>query len=99
MPQDRGLQGAELTLSLAEVFERGGKLDARRVLAERRIDALAVEREMRRLDLLADTARRHLAMAGARAQREIADRDIAQRRRTVAGARQPGSKGQDFHHR
>lgn len=86
--QASGLQGAELTLSLATVFERGGKLDARRVLAERRIDALAVERETRRLDLLADTARRHLAMAGARSQRDIADRDIAQRQRTVAGARQ-----------
>jgi cobalt-zinc-cadmium efflux system outer membrane protein len=86
--QASGLQGAELTVSLATVFERGGKLDARRVLAERRIDALAVERETRRLDLLADTARRHLAMAGARSQRDIADRDIAQRKRTVAGARQ-----------
>ena len=74
--QASGLQGAELTVSLATVFERGGKLDARRVLAERR------------LDLLADTARRHLAMAGARSQRDIADRDIAQRKRTVAGARQ-----------
>ena len=83
-----GLQGAELTLSLASVFERGGKLDARRTLAERRIDALAVERETRRLDLLGETARRYLAMVGAREQRDIAELDIAQRQRTVAGARQ-----------
>lgn len=83
-----GLQGAELTLSLASVFERGGKLDARRTLAERRIDALAVERETRRLDLLGETARRYLAMVAAREQRAIAELDITQRQRTVAGARQ-----------
>ncbi len=83
-----GLQGAELTLSLASVFERGGKLDARRTLVERRIDALAVERETRRLDLLAETARRYLAVVAAREQGDIAGLDIAQRKRTVAGARQ-----------
>ena len=85
--QARGLRGAELTLSLAGVFERGGKLDARRALAEARIDALALERETRRLDLLAETARRYLAAQAARTQGAIAERDIAQRRRTVAAAR------------
>jgi len=84
----RGLQSAELTLGLASVFERGGKLDARRSLAERRIDALAVERETRRLDLLGETARRYLAMVAAKSHREIAELDIAQRKRAVAGARQ-----------
>ena len=82
-----GLQSAELTLSLASVLERGGKLDARRTLVQSRIDALAVEREARRLDLLAEVARRYLAMVAAHRQRAIADLDIAQRQRTVAGAR------------
>lgn len=84
----RGLNDAELTLTLASVLERGGKLEARRVLAQSRIDALAVERESRRLDLLAEVARRYLAAAAARHQREIAALDILQRRRTVAAARQ-----------
>ncbi|WP_349615848.1 TolC family protein [Azotobacter salinestris] len=84
----RGLQGAELTLTLASVLERGGKLDARQALARSHIDALAVEREVRRLDLLAEVARRYLAMVAARRQGEIAEQDIAQRRRTLAGARQ-----------
>src|SRR5690606_11807098 len=53
----RGLDSAELTLSLSSVLERGGKLDARRTLAQSRIDALAVQRETGRLDLLAETAR------------------------------------------
>ncbi len=86
--QTRGLDAAELTLTLASVIERGGKLDARRTLAQSRIDALAVERETNRLDLLAEVARRYLAVVAARQRRAIADTDIAQRRRTVAAARQ-----------
>ena len=83
-----GLDRAELTLTLASVLERGGKLDARRTLAQSRIDALAVERESRRLDLLAEVARRYLAIVAAQHQCDIARSDIAQRQRTVAGARQ-----------
>lgn len=82
-----GLQQAELSLTIASVLERGGKLDARRTLAQSRIDALAVEREARRLDLLAEVARRYLGIIAAQRQREIAQLDIAQRQRTVAGAR------------
>jgi cobalt-zinc-cadmium efflux system outer membrane protein len=83
----RGFESAEATLTLAGVFERGGKLDARRTLAQSRIDALAVQREARRLDLLAEVARRYLAAQGARADVAIAQRDIGQRQRTVAAAR------------
>ncbi len=43
--ETRGLNGAELALTLASVLERGGKLDARRALAQSRVDALAVQRE------------------------------------------------------
>ena len=87
-----GLQSAELTLTLASMLERGGKLDARRTLAQSRIDALAVERETRRLDLLAEVARRYLAVVAASHQRQIAELDIAQRKRTVAG-RTPSPAG------
>ena len=83
-----GLGGAELSLTLASVFERGGKLDARRTLAQSRIDALAVEREGRRLDLLAEAARRYLAIVAAQRQHAVAELDIGQRQRTVAAARQ-----------
>ena len=83
-----GFNGTELTLSLASVFERGGKLDARGTLANGRIDALAVDRETRRLDVLAETARRYLAVVAVSRQREIAELDIAQRQRAVSGARQ-----------
>ena len=82
----RGFDAAEVTLSLAGVLERGGKLDARRALAQSRIDALSVQREAQRLDLLAETARRYLA-AAARDQGDIGRIDVEQRRRTVAAAR------------
>ena len=83
-----GFKRAEITLSLASVLERGGKLDARKILAQSRIDALAVDRESRRLDLLAEVARRYLAIVGAQRQQAVADLDIGQRKRTVTGARQ-----------
>ncbi len=83
-----GVQAAEFTLTLASVLERGGKLDARRTLAQSRIDALAVQRESLRLDLLGEVARRYLEVVGAVRQQEIAEFDIAQRTRTVAAARQ-----------
>ena len=83
----RGARGAEATVSLAGVLERGGKLDARRALAQANLDALAPQREINRLDLLAETARRYLAITAAAAQQAIALQDIEQRRRAVAAAR------------
>lgn len=88
-----GMGGAELTLSLASALELGGKLDARRTLAQSRIDALAVQRETQRLDLLAETARRYLAVVEAERAGDIARRDVEQRQRTVAAARQRLSAG------
>jgi cobalt-zinc-cadmium efflux system outer membrane protein len=82
-----GLKAAEVSLTLASVLERGGKLDARRTLAQSRIDGLAIERATRRLDLLAEVARRYLAMSAARQQQDIAAADIMQRQRTLAAAR------------
>jgi len=83
----RGFDAAELTVTLAGVLERGGKLNARRVLAQANLDALAPQRETARLDLMAAVAQRYLAIAEARAQLAIADTDIDQRRRAVAAAR------------
>lgn len=83
-----GFGGAEISLTLAGVLERGGKWDARRALAQSRIDALAIQRETRRLDLLAEVARRYLAITAAQRQRAVALDDIEQRTRTVAAARQ-----------
>lgn len=83
----RGLRGAEATVSLSGVLERGGKLDARRLLAQSNIDALAPQRATARLDLLAETARRYLDIARAQSAMDIALTDIEQRRRAVSAAR------------
>lgn len=88
-----GLHGAEITLSLASVLERGGKLDARRTLAQSRIDALAIGREARRLDLLAEVARRYLAVVAAQRQAAIARLDIQQREAAVAASSQRHQAG------
>lgn len=83
----RGLRSAELTVTLAGVLERGGKLDARRAVAQANLDTLAPQRETARLDLMAEVARRYLAITEARQQRAIALTDIEQRKRAVAAAR------------
>jgi cobalt-zinc-cadmium efflux system outer membrane protein len=83
----RGLDAAEATVTLAGVLERGGKLDARRAVAQANLDSLAPQRETARLDLMAEVARRYLAVTGARQQLRIAETDIEQRRRAVAAAR------------
>ncbi|MEA5124889.1 TolC family protein [Xanthomonas floridensis] len=84
----RALDQAELTVTLASVLERGGKLDARRTLAQARIDALAPQRAIARLDVLAEVARRYLAITAARQRHTIALDTLAQRQRTVSAARQ-----------
>lgn len=83
----RGFAASEVTVSLAGVLERGGKLDARRALAQANLDALAPQREIARLDVMAEVARRYLAITAARGQHRIALDDIEQRRRAVAAAR------------
>ena len=52
-------------------------------MAQSRIDALAVQRETGRLDLLAETAQRYLAVVGADRQRGLADMDVGQRQPLV----------------
>lgn len=84
---NRGFDATETTVTLAGVLERGGKLDARRAVAQANLDALAPQREITRLDLLAETARRYLAITAAEAQYRIGLDDIEQRRRAVAAAR------------
>jgi len=81
-----GMQGAELTLSLASVLERGGKRDARRALAASRIDALGMQRATVLLDLMAEVAQRYLDLVSAQADTLIAAEDLEQRERTVSAA-------------
>lgn len=83
-----GLGGAELTLSLASVIERGDKPGARSAVAERRREAVALEREGHRLDLLAEVARRYLDALAAQALSALLAEDLAQRAGLVEAAAQ-----------
>ena len=89
----RGLHGAELTLGITSVFERGGKREARIALADSRRDALATEHEARRLDLLADVARRYLDAASARWRGDVAEQDAQQRSNARDAARKRFAAG------
>lgn len=84
----RLLTGMELTLSLASVLEREAKPAARAALAGHRLDALANRREVARLDVLAETARRYLDVVHAQAQHALALTDVEQRARAERGALQ-----------
>ena len=84
--ESEALRSAELTVSLSSVLERGDKLAARMALAQSRIDALGGAREAKRLDLLAEVARRYLDVLAAQLAAGIAMDDIAQRSRAVAAA-------------
>ena len=81
-----GVNGAELTLSLASVLERGDKRAARVALAQRQLDAVELRRDGKRLDLLAEVARRYLDAASAQAIEGVTRDDLAQRETIVAAA-------------
>lgn len=80
-----GLDAAETTLTLAGVLERGGKVAARRALAATRLDELAVQREVKELDVLAEVARRYLDLAEAQARLPLL-RAALERQRSLAAA-------------
>lgn len=84
----QGVEGAEVSLTLASMLERGGKRAARQALAAARIDALGLQRAQQRLDLLAEVARRYLDLADAQARIAIADAALGLRQRTLDAARQ-----------
>lgn len=87
-------QDVETTLTLAGVLELGGKRDARRTLAALRVDELAIEREIKALDVLAEVTRRYLDLAEAQARLPLLDAAVEQqqalaravRKRFVEGA-------------
>lgn len=70
-----GVKGAELTVSLSRLFERGGKREARMGVVARSTELLSSEREVAALDLVAETARQFVALAVA--QQRVADAEAA----------------------
>lgn len=67
--------GAELSVSLSRVWERGGKRAARMGVVDSNADLLSADRRVVALDLVAETARQFVALAVA--QQSIADAQAA----------------------
>jgi len=83
-----GFDQAETTLSLSSVLELGGKRDARQVVANAQMQSLTLTEEARRLDLLAEVARRFLDLLAAQSSVQIADIELTQRERVADAAAQ-----------
>ena len=81
--QDSPFDAAEATLSLASAFERGGKREARVALAEAQLSALVLQEEQRRVDLLAEVARRYLDFVTTQAMADLVATEVAQREKVV----------------
>jgi cobalt-zinc-cadmium efflux system outer membrane protein len=86
--QDSAFDAAETTLSLASVIETGGKREARRAVADARLNALTLEQEQRRADLLAEVARRYLELLAAQALSDAAAGEVTRRELMVDAAGQ-----------
>ena len=83
-----GIHDAETTLSLGRVLELGDKAGLRSEVATLQAGLLRHEQDAERLDLLAETATRFLAIARAQARRELARQQVELMRRTLRAVRQ-----------
>jgi cobalt-zinc-cadmium efflux system outer membrane protein len=86
--QDSAFDSAEATLSLASVFERGNKREARVAVADARLSTLTLQQEQHRADLLAEVARRYLDLLSLQSMEELAAVDLAQREKAFEAAAQ-----------
>jgi outer membrane protein, heavy metal efflux system len=86
--QDSSFDTAEATLSLASVIERGNKRAARVAVADAQLGAIAMQEEQRRVDLLAEVARRYFDLLSLQSMEELAARDLAPREKAVDAATQ-----------
>jgi cobalt-zinc-cadmium efflux system outer membrane protein len=86
--QDSALDTAETTLSLASVFERGGKREARIAVATAAMSTIELQLEQRRADLLAEVARRYLDLIEAQSLADLADVEVSRREKTVEATSQ-----------
>lgn len=81
-----GFDAAELTLSLSQVIELGGKREARIASIDASREALRATRQAAQLDTLAEVARRFLAVAEAQEKLRLAQRGLDLATATVRAA-------------
>lgn len=83
-----GTRSLETTLSLGRVLELGGKATRRGEVAQLEAGLLRHDLDAQRLDLLAETARRYLALVRAQAERELAQRRVGLLQQTLKSVQQ-----------
>jgi cobalt-zinc-cadmium efflux system outer membrane protein len=81
-----GVHGAELTLTVGSTFERADKRRARIEVARARLGNVDLDQEAKRLDVLAEVARRYVEAAAAQTEVEAHQTSVSQRQKTVAAA-------------
>lgn len=86
--QDSPFDSAEATLSLASVIERGDKRQARIEVATAQLEALAIQEEQKRVDLLAEVARRYLDLVAIQSLEQVTELELGQRKKAVAATEQ-----------
>jgi cobalt-zinc-cadmium efflux system outer membrane protein len=95
-----GFDAAQTSLLLSQVIELGGKLDARVATARASETALANERAMAQLDVVAEVGRRFIEVLRGQARHDlaqeavqIAERTLASVEQRVNAARAPDAEG------
>jgi cobalt-zinc-cadmium efflux system outer membrane protein len=83
-----GVDQLETTLSLGRVLELGDKPRQRGEVAQLEAGLLRHEQDAQRLDLLAETARRFLALARVQAERKLAEQRVGLMQRTLRAVEQ-----------
>jgi len=94
--QTKGFDYAEYTLSISQVIELGGLRDNRLSVARREREGLEVEGSIRRLDVIAETARRFVSLVEQQEEHqlthlavELAEKTSTAVERRVAAAKAP----------
>jgi outer membrane protein, heavy metal efflux system len=88
-----GVRGAEATLRLSQVFERGGKRAARVARGSADIAYQQNVIEQRRLDLAAETTRRYIAISSAEQELALAGQQTQLLRETEKAVRERVNRG------
>lgn len=88
-----GIHGAETTLRLGQVFELGGKRDARQTRGLAAVERQQNMLQQRRLDLVTETTRRFIAIAAGQQELALANRQWALARDTEAAVLQRVQRG------
>lgn len=83
---NQGTRAAEVTLSLSQVVELGGKREARVASASAGRELIEIQRQAQQLDVLAEVTRRYIAVTARQEQVALAGEAVALARATRSGA-------------